>query len=824
MSGQLNSDNPETLFSLELLVEYIRVEKNCKILNELALGVTLLNFPTLLIYQSQQQHQQISGSSNNPGHDEKEKPGMFAFNRGKCCFFKMDLNSLHVQLSNTPLYGMVLDVTEESPKLVGSCMISLAKAMDRIRQDVTERGVSSPSYHIERGLVVSICNLAGEKVGAMSLSYKLLCLGASLLPHITERERVPGGQQAQEHVKETNKSTSQPPDSGNVCSPTPQCSGKAQSKGEVNAEVLLSKDRKEEEDDDVFDGTEHRPQDEAENDSEEDLTVFCPPHLYYSAEEKGVNEQGDYKSWTLDSEAPVFEDSCSEEEVDEKEVESPSSPVMHSEVRHDAKIRNQETSTMPPNVLGEALQRMPLLNALLVELSQLNSSQPLTVHPSLAWIYRPASAELSAKNTPQKAQTKSLKKTKQETFPHLRRFHSSRNVSTHIVRPDSVKLKDKKENMLLENKSSCKSPRKKLVCGTTKTFNLRLKQISPLRVNRRECEELKQNKTQVNEKTGLGHKTIKSGKRKSVIKRSSDFNENIETLMQSISRDSALQETVTLKQHVKVEGKQCRGSPTTSEKALLSETLSKCIHIPSVDTDSVPQSKDKSEHHSESDQSQSESDRRGDKIESSRSRRRSSSKSSFSDSSWAGNKEADYVDDFNSLEPSDAYSPDPLNSPEPSRAKTPKSPVRFWNSDSESDSVQRRSAPLPVPIKAPSSPKHTLRGTHIIRPRTQTSALSCSSDECDRDRSASLQSRKQMSASGRVEMTSCTESLMSSRGQTSALANHSIPIRGLSADSVSSVEPQEVEELEDELGSLDFRKEYQHISELVASKLPGYTM
>uniref|UniRef100_A0A3P8QXU7 Microtubule-associated protein 10 C-terminal domain-containing protein n=1 Tax=Astatotilapia calliptera TaxID=8154 RepID=A0A3P8QXU7_ASTCA len=794
---------PSTLFSLELLVEYIRVEKNCKILNELALGVTLLNFPTLLIYHS-----------NNPGHNEKEKPGMFAFNRGKCCFFKMDLNSLHVQLSNTPLYGMVLDVTEESPKLVGSCMISLAKAMDRI----------SPSYHIERGLVVSICNLAGEKVGAMSLSYKLLCLGASLLPHITERERVPGGQQAQEHVKETNKSTSQPPDSGNVCSPTPQCSGKAQSKGEVNAEVLLSKDRKEEEDDDVFDGTEHRPQDEAENDSEEDLTVFCPPHLYYSAEEKGVNEQGDYKSWTLDSEAPVFEDSCSEEEVDEKEVESPSSPVMHSEVRHDAKIRNQETSTMPPNVLGEALQRMPLLNALLVELSQLNSSQPLTVHPSLAWIYRPASAELSAKNTPQKAQTKSLKKTKQETFPHLRRFHSSRNVSTHIVRPDSVKLKDKKENMLLENKSSCKSPRKKLVCGTTKTFNLRLKQISPLRVNRRECEELKQNKTQVNEKTGLGHKTIKSGKRKSVIKRSSDFNENIETLMQSISRDSALQETVTLKQHVKVEGKQCRGSPTTSEKALLSETLSKCIHIPSVDTDSVPQSKDKSEHHSESDQSQSESDRRGDKIESSRSRRRSSSKSSFSDSSWAGNEEADYVDDFNSLEPSDAYSPDPLNSPEPSRAKTPKSPVRFWNSDSESDSVQRRSAPLPVPIKAPSSPKHTLRGTHIIRPRTQTSALSCSSDECDRDRSASLQSRKQMSASGRVEMTSCTESLMSSRGQTSALANHSIPIRGLSADSVSSVEPQEVEELEDELGSLDFRKEYQHISELVASKLPGYTM
>uniref|UniRef100_A0A3Q0RC17 Microtubule associated protein 10 n=1 Tax=Amphilophus citrinellus TaxID=61819 RepID=A0A3Q0RC17_AMPCI len=775
------------LFLFELLVEYIRIEKHCEVSSELAVGVRLLDFPTLLIYQQQQQ--QSGGSSNQPGYNEKKKSGMYAFNRGKCCFFKMSLNSLHVHLSNIPLYAMVLDVTEETPKLAGSSLIS-------------------PSSHRERGLVVAICNLVGEKIGAMSLSYKLLCLGASLLPHITERSRVPGGQPAQEHVKETNKSTSQPLDSGNVCSPTLECSGKIQSEGE--AKVLLSKDRKEEEendDDGVFAAAKQRPQDQSENDFEEDLTVFYPPHLYYSAEEKGINEQGDYKSWNLDSEAPIFEHLCSREEE-----ESPSSPVMHPKVRHDAKISNQETSRMPPNVLGEALQQMPLLNALLVELSQLNGNQPLSVHPSLAWIYRPSSTEPSAGKTPQKVHT-----------------HSPRNCSTTIVSPGSVKMRDKKEEMLIESKSSCKSPRKKLVYGTTKTFNLRLKQNFPLRVNRRECVELKQNEMQLNKKAKLGHKIIRSGKRKSIIKQSSDLNENIETVMQSITRDSALQETVTLKQkkqHGEVEGKQCRDFQRTSEKSLLSERDSKCIHIPSLDTDSVPQSKDKSKHHSESDQSLPESDRHGDKTDSSRSSRRSSSKSSFSDSSGDGNEEADYADDFNSLEPSDAYSPDPLSSPEPSRAKTPKSPVRsnFCNSDSESESIQRRSAVLPVPIKAPSSPQHTLRGTHIIRPRTQTSALSFSSDECDRDRSASLQSRKQMSGSSRVEVTSGTESLMSSRGQMSVLAKNSIPVRGLSADSVSSFELQEIEELEDELGSLDFRKEYQHISELVANRLPGYTM
>ncbi|KAK5882148.1 hypothetical protein CesoFtcFv8_020763 [Champsocephalus esox] len=167
--------------------------------------------------------------------------------------------------------------------------------------------------------------------------------------------------------------------------------------------------------------------------------------------------------------------------------------------------------------------------------------------------------------------------------------------------------------------------------------------------------------------------------------------------------------------------------------------------------------------------------------------RHSNLKSSFSYSSEEGDEDADYADDFNSLEPSDAYSPDSLSSPEPTRAKTPCSPLHH----SDSEWVQKR-AVLPVPIKVPRSPQHALRGTHtIIQARSQASALSFSSDD-------------KVNEVGHPRT--------------------AVPVGGSSAGSVSSFEQQEVEELEDELGSLDFRKEYKHMSELVANKLPGYTM
>ncbi|KAM9364942.1 microtubule-associated protein 10 [Pholidichthys leucotaenia] len=805
MSSSLH--DRETLFSFELLVDYIRVDSVCNVSEELALGVRLLDFPTLLIHQPQP-------GINRPGErrgSEKE----YIFNRGKSCFFKMNFNSLHVQLHSTPLYAMVLDVKEEIPRLVGSCLISLAKAMDRITKDVAEGGVFIPSSHTERGLV-GVCNLAGERIGAVSLSYKLLCLGASLLPHITEREQATGGERAREHVKEEDRSMElMPLNSENDCLPIP-------SRGEGNVKNLQNEDKRDDEEDD------------AESHFQEDLAFFCPPHLYYSssAKETHNNKGEDYKLSNLDPEPFLFEDPSSE---DENKVAVPNSVRKNLKVRQEAvKSGSQETNVETTNVLREALRRLPLLNALLAELSQLNGNQSSSSPPSSDWIYRPAPAVPSTAegSTPQKAQTKSL----QKASPRLEHLHPPRNCSTPTVRPSSLKIKDTNEEGLTGGKNFPQTPKTKLVYGTTKTFNLRLKRISPLKVQHRECVALTRREAQsgmLREKTKSRNKPLKNRSRKLVLNQSaSNLNENIETAIQTITLDSALQETVTLKyknQHGGNHYKQGREAQRISDS--VSERDLKFIHIPRVDTDSGPQRKDKRPYRSESDQSQSQSDRCTDKVESSVSSRRRSPNSSFSDSSGARNEEADYADDFNSLEPSDAYSPDLLSSPEPSRAKTPQSPIhpKFGDSDSGSEGVQKRAAILPVPVKAAGSPQRALMGTHVIRPRTHSPALSFSSSDGDRDESASaslqtVRSQKQMAQGSRGGLSSGSESVVPSRSQRSDSTQSSIPAQGLSSGSLSSFEPQEPEELEDKLGSLDFREEYKHISELVASKLPGYTI
>ncbi len=840
MSGGTNNDNHETLFSFELLVENIRLDKGRKVSDELALGARLLDFPTLLIYQS---HQGGDGI-NQQEQRGKEQQGEYTFNRGKSCFFKMNLSSLHTQLSVSPLYAMVLDVKEEIPRLVGTSLVSLANVMDRITKDVREHGASAPSSHGERGLV-GLYDLMEEKIGSISLSYKLLSLGASLLPHITDSKStiLHEEQHVQEGITGGNISTELLPlDCRNVYSPAlpkSDVSENITTNKPSNENILINEDKW---DKGVAVQTEHKsrnqPQTLKETDSFEDLTIFCPPHLYYSnsAEDKSKSEGGGCRFLNLDSEAFTSEETSSEEETSENKIEGSSSPTMNQKARHGVKTSgNQETSVAAPNVLREALQQLPLLNALLVELSQLNDQNPhqsLSIHPNLAWIYRPASTEPSAGHgvTAQKVQTKPSQKTRQETSPHLKHLHSPRNCSTPVVRPASAKVKDKQEEALIENKSSSAFPRKMLVYGTTKTFKLRLKQNAPIMGKRHECMELIQNeaKSRMGKgKTKSSNKIIKSSKGKSASNQSASLNENVETMIESITVDSARQEKLKETNLLgKVNDEQHRQSPRISEKPALSEESLMCIHIPSVDDNNV-QNKNKNEHHSESNHSQSESDRHREKNESPGRSKHSSPKSSFSDSSGEGDEEVDYADDFNSLEPSDACSPDPVSSPEPSRAKTPRSPVHpgRCNSDSGSEGFQRK-AVLPAPIKAPSSPQRALRGTHIIRPRTQASALSFSSDDGDRDRSASLQttsSRRQMMEREGVERSSGADSF-TSRGQRSKSAKNSGPVRGLSAESASSFEPQEVEELEDELGSLDFRKEYQHISELVANKLPGYTM
>lgn len=655
------SQDSETLFLFEFLVENIQLERLCQVSDRLALYVRLLDFPPLLIYQPRR-----GGDTDPTGQEETGKAGERVFNRGKSCVFKMNRDSLLAQLFNTPLHATVLDVAEDGPRLVGSSVTSLAKAGDRIKQG----GVSDPSSRVETGLS-AVYDLEGERVGTISWRFNLVCLGASVLPHIT--------------IKRRFKSTCLP--GGGLCEEGNKSEKPERKDGRTGSRILLDEDKR----DNSASGN-------------EDLTLFCPPRLYYSnTERERVGErEGDFKFLNVHSEAFMYEGfSSSSEEKDD-------GPGPHQKVAFSSKEVEREargmTPGVTPNILLEALKQLPLLNALVAELSLLTDS----VHP--------------------------------------------RNCSTPMADPPKI------QEGPAGNRSSSKPHRKKLVYGTTKTFNLRMKRVLPLGAKHRECSGLTQGEVKSRVVTGkTKREPAKSRGRGPGSRQSCGLSEDVEmALNPKAQRDELNRDSV-------------KASP---------QRETRCVRLPRADSD---------ERQSRSDRSESEfHDNEFKHPEKGISPHRGS------EASVSGQEDGDYRDDFDSLESSDASLP---GSPESSRTRTAK--------------------PVPVPVKSPSSPHRALRGMHVIRPQTPS------------DGSPSLptvRSRKPTASGDRAERSSSAASSLSSQGERTESPWDRDSVRGFSDKSTSSSEAQEAEEMEDELGSLDFRQKYQHISELVASRLPGYTM
>lgn len=419
MTEQLN--NNETLFSFELLVEYIRIDKTRKCLNysdELALGVRLLDFPTLLIYQPEtstplldQRHHEDEDNQLYQAHDTFKYP----FNKGKSCLFKTHLDSLHTHLSNTPLHAVVLDMRGEVPTLIGSSMVSLVRLIDCIRCDVEVHGISSPSSQGEKGLV-DLFNIMGEKIGVLSLGYNLFSLGSSSLPHIPDNRVLPVGithgtksMKPIEHLQvDRGKGTMQPLDLDIDNRPSKVLYQNIHI-NDKPSEIVVSEARQTVP---VSTGTQtehsrskqhHRTLRVAAIDEEHDEGSLCvqPPSLYYSSsvEQQQENEPGHYRVLDMESLGVEELDLGNEETPDETQVPATDhrcrqrqDVVMESRGREE---RGQHQPQQTASILGEALRPLPLLNTLLVELAQLSGQsqtqlqQLFSVHPNLAWIYRP---------------------------------------------------------------------------------------------------------------------------------------------------------------------------------------------------------------------------------------------------------------------------------------------------------------------------------------------------------------------------------------------------------------------------------------------------
>lgn len=292
------SSTQETLFSLELVIDYVRFDGSRGNVLDPAVAVRFLDFPTLLISQSKQEDlPSKSGYSDlclspeaiaQPDGGEHRK---YSFHKGKSCLFKINLHSLHTHLMNTPLYAMVLDVKDEIPKLIGSSLISLAKVTEKIKSDVEKHGIGNPSAYGER-LTTPICNLMGRSIGVISLAYNIVSLGAHLIPHIPENRvyevgvtHGKGGQdssvQARCPEKDEMPTKAHENHSGNVLLQQISLDGQS-------ADIVISEAKQPGVP--AFTQTEQAKQRISWSEDAQEYTTFCPPPLVYSSSVKNRQE------------------------------------------------------------------------------------------------------------------------------------------------------------------------------------------------------------------------------------------------------------------------------------------------------------------------------------------------------------------------------------------------------------------------------------------------------------------------------------------------------------------------------------------------------
>ncbi|XP_036609332.1 microtubule-associated protein 10 [Trichosurus vulpecula] len=523
----------ERLFSLELLVDWVRLETRLlpPPLPEdqeesepppsgslrLAVAFRLLDFPTLLVYPPR-----------GPAAPSRERrPGSFAFGRGKSCLFRLDAATLQRLLGLSPLYVLLLTVPPGSPtpapKLLGSCSISLAPASRALIREGKGLAATGASQG-HRGLYV-LRDLMGQQVGQIYLGYRLTDLGSTLLGHIppktlgaVQREEDPAGARVS-RVEEmrTNESSPPAPQGKQPCPPplisfaqvdpedledleepkhqeevieivTYDKTKPKQQEYVVKIVKTPSKCNRSDIDTELTDSSQSEtmmlnevgesisPKNQEVTELELETNIICPPPLYYSRLESKKVPPAEGKFIT------VPQISVPRESNDVVQEEKAPCPLV---INHDAPSDQSETAMAQSQPDGgrlfdqdklDTIRQLPLLNALLVELSLLYS-QPLAtatgIHPHLAWLYRPEDGKApepsdNATCSTEAVGDKFLPMKKEEVLsPSLIRNQVAHNLRKGVC--------------FDKNRSTPKKvvPRRKLFYGLTNTLKLRLKRTNP---------------------------------------------------------------------------------------------------------------------------------------------------------------------------------------------------------------------------------------------------------------------------------------------------------------------------------------------------------
>lgn len=525
----------DSLFSLELLVETARVEPRL-LPSPLpasgafrpAVALRLLDFPTLL----------VRAPHCVPGP-------LVPFGRGKSCLFRLRPDALRGLLRRSPLHALLLALppTAGPARLLGSCSVSLAPAAEELLLGTGPGG--------RRGRF-PLRDLMGELVGELGLSYRLSNLGATLLGHLGESAA----------SGEPRREKQLPP-----LSPT---SLGAQSERGLSLDLIPEV----EEDQDLESSSLHscrsfhrelQPNYIA-RELETEANVFCPPPMYYNCLAKDCCPASK-------ASVPVTVAKPQESAQKEETTQPSSVPVKEKPLRGGQDMSPSPETLINPLQLRQTLSQLPLLNALLVELSLLNNqtlqSGTSPVHPQLAWLYQ----NVEECPRPPPPCVKSVSPPREDKkIPHRKERGRSPTLMLRRSRPENLKCVSpsfqrawtgfkasvyERKGSPEKNTKENSPPRRKLTYGMTNSLRLRLQQTNPsvLKVHeKREHRRKKQANVFIRGNTSLvnskmlwcspeyhpKHSGSAHSEERGISEQNVQFNENIETLIQySVEQDSS---------------------------------------------------------------------------------------------------------------------------------------------------------------------------------------------------------------------------------------------------------------------------------------------
>ncbi|XP_043856088.1 microtubule-associated protein 10 [Dromiciops gliroides] len=927
--ASVSEASAERLFSLELLVDWVRLET--RLLPplppsededesgppppgslRLAVAFRLLDFPTLLVYPP-----------GGPASTSRGRPpGSFRFGRGKSCLFRLDAATLQRLLGLSPLYALLLTVPPgnptPAPKLLGSCSISLAPAARGLIGE--GKGLSATgASRGHRGLYI-LRDLMGEQVGQIYLGYRLTDLGSTLLGHIPpktsgafQREENPSsGRVSRVEEMRTNES-SPPAPQGKEPFPPPLISF-AQLDPEELEDVEEPKQREDVVEIVTYDKTKPKQQEyvvkivktpskcnrsdlgtELTDSSQSETTVsnevreshstknqevteleletniICPPPLYYSHLEpkKVPSSKGKFINVPQISVLRESNDVVQEERVPCPLVKNHDAPSNQSQTTM-AQSQTDQGRLFDQDKL-DTIRQLPLLNALLVELSLLYN-QPLAtgtgIHSHLAWLYRPqdGKAPESSDNATCKTEEvgdKFLPREKEEVLsPPLIRNQVGHNLRKGVC--------------FEKNRSTQKKvvPRRKLFYGLTNTLKLRLKRTNPnMLILHEKREQYRKMQTEMPDTEKL---KILSSKRKSssnehgkphtlpsdlcsasdvlfVENTKSVKQEGVKSEGQSSTKETHVSRTGTEKE-INVQIKANKDSfietvnmmnPILPEKVTatrVSERFKKEVKVHLLDSDSENTSID----NIVIDFSNGANETVGCDFHPPNSCDTEQSKNSHSESIPELKYSDDFIspcysEDFSSADDTFKSSRVHDSSPElegdnlsclDTDGKSSESRISRKSHKSEINSV------LTPPFSA-GSPVHSYKKSHLSKSQGKSlvDANSISSNDLsshwsegkkkqnDQNNIHNSETRNSQGTLDKLNSRAGQKSLEKSQSLRTSQVSSYLPsnMSELELSALDSITSDQFEE-NDELGSLDIGKQYKDICELVINKLPGYTV